>query len=185
MALLVSEGALRDYVLKVPDDRSEEATAALLALAEAVSDWIEARCGPVLHVDVAERHDGGTSRIFLRRRPVAQVLRVAERGVELASDAYALYGPEGILVRLEDGRESVWAKGPQAVEVVYRAGRAATVEEVPSAIRGAVLRWTYELWHSQAGNVTGQVDEMAAVRNSAPPADVLELLRPYMQVRMA
>ena len=185
MPLLVGPVELEQYVFKIPQDRSQEEKAALTALAEAVSGWIERRCGPVLQVTVTEKHDGGTSRLFLRQRPVASVVSVKEAGVDLTPADYVLYGPEGILVRVSGGYEIPWADGLQVIEVTYTAGRAATLADVPPEIRGAVLRWTYELYHSQPDNITGQVTESAIQRTGTPPDDVMELLRPYMQVHVA
>ncbi|HEY8425999.1 MAG TPA: hypothetical protein VIK73_08305 [Limnochordales bacterium] len=186
MALLVDPNQLQSYVFKrPPEDVSDEEKALLAALAEAVSGWIERRCGPVLQVTVTERHDGGTSRLFLRRRPVVEVKSVKEAGVDLTPADFVLYGPEGVLVRVAGGYEIQWAAGLQSVEVTYTAGRAATVADVPPEIRGAVLRWTYELYHSQPDNITGQVTESAIQRSGTPPEEVMELLRPYLQVHVA
>lgn len=185
MALLVDPVELEQYVFKLPQDRSQEEKAALTALAEAVSGWIERRCGPVLQVTVTEKHDGGKSRLFLYKRPVVEVTKVKEVGVDLTPDDYVLYGPEGILVRVSSGAEIAWAGGLQGVEVTYTAGRAATLADVPPEIKGAVLRWTYELYHSQPDNITGQVTETMIERRGNPPEEVMEWLRPYLQVRVA
>lgn len=150
--------------------------------------------GPVIEQQYTEKYDGGTSRIFLRQRPVTRVISVKEDGnILTGGEDYYVYAKEGYLLRAAGGGLFWWAKGypqrgnygtwtwtPQGVEVTYKAGHTADVTKVPWDIKQAALLWIYAIWHSGPANLANILTETGAfVRPEGIPAPVAKLLEKY------
>lgn len=136
----------------------------------AVSERVDARCGPVVIRTITdEQHDGGSSILFLRHKPVAAVSSVKEyaSGVETVLSAESLTVAGDYLLNTNLGtlaRRSSWTAATFAtsgVLVTYTAGRYPDTASVGERWKTAVCdilrrRWARE---SPAWARPGNVDE--------------------------
>ena len=170
----------------------------------AATEVIEGEVGKCVQRQVIEYHDGGQIAIYLRQRPVLQVVEIIENwgyfNWDLAAQpsttipatnlfAYSLDNPvEGRVTRRSVGNIAVpfMAMGsqfPANLKVTYIAGR----NQVPYAVRLATLELVAHWWqHSQqrsfgGGSPNGNFDDDipdggATEFNAGVPYRVLELL---------
>lgn len=127
----------------------------------AVSQRIDALCGPVVVREVADEvHDGYCGDIILRSQPVYAVTTVTEytattpttlvaENFPTAVTDYDYYlDPSGILRRRSSGYDSVFAG---RVTVTYDAGRYATTAAVDARFKLAAASALRRLWAREAG----------------------------------
>lgn len=132
----------------------------------AVSDRIDALCGPVVTRAVTERHDGGRPWVEPRLTPVAAVTSVvevrwttsvtltAETDANQPADAYRLETDgrhRAVLWRRVSGVDGVFWPGRQNVVVSYTAGRVADTASVPPLFKRAAAVVLVHLWRQTAG----------------------------------
>lgn len=123
-----------------------------------LSRRVDQLCGSVvIRTVTAERHDGGTHRIWLEKSPASSITSVSEwldttqtvlaaetDGVKPA-DAYLLgnTGPLSFIRRRNAGTDARFARGRENVVATYQAGRYADTASVDSLFKlaaGAILR---------------------------------------------
>ncbi len=155
----------------------------LSATITAVSQTLDEMCGPIMARTItSERHDGGSSTIWLRHWPVASVTSITEYNGSTANalteetigtspaSGYLLEpytglagGYSGRIHRRSGGYDYPFANGSQNVAATYSAGRFTTNN---SATNGGVTeqfkaaaRITLENWWQQFREGIGQVGE--------------------------
>ena len=137
-------------------DAGVHATELALAVS-AVSQAIDAACGPVVAREVTEVHDGGSSAIWPYESPVLSVTSITEfdgttSTVLTDESAFGtVHTATGFM--LSNGyridRRSggyVYRFGPGQVQVVYQAGRFATTEDVSARFKYAAAAILRRLW---------------------------------------
>ncbi len=181
-AELISEAVITaqeawDHIFKDTGNRSPDELDALTRIVNGVSQAIEQYIlGPVRTRGFDQTYDGGTERIFVRCRPVVSVANVTEAGRPVPSNGYYVYKAEGILRRAG----TRWLDQPQAVQISYTAGLAATVQDVPADIKMAALIWCHDIWSSGPANFSNVITEGGSViRPQKIPAPVAQILGPY------
>ena len=134
-----------------------------------------------IHTDVTERHSGGSRTLFLRFRPVVQVVRVTdvETGTDVPETEYAVHSGAGLLTR----RRGCWGYGVLRWEVAYKAGYAATVADVPPDVKAAVLQLVAAWYHRRDPGVRAErIGDYSRDAELGLPTQVRQLLEPYVEV---
>ncbi|SMB97954.1 hypothetical protein SAMN00808754_2046 [Thermanaeromonas toyohensis ToBE] len=180
---VVTEIEAQQFVFKDTSTgaHTDEELDVLCRIINGVSSAIETYIGgPVIIKEVAEKLDGGEEIIFLRYRPVVEVVQLLEEGRTLAQDVdYYLYPQEGY-IRKAYGR---FSSKPQGVSITYKAGYAGTVDAVPWDIKQAALLWCDAVWNTGPANLTNLLLERGYwVRPEDIPAQVKALLEKYKKV---
>lgn len=174
----------------------------------AATEVIEDEVGKVVQRQVIEYHDGGQIAIYLKQKPVLEVVQVIENwgyyNWQLADQpattvpatnlfAYSLDNPaEGRVTRRSVGNIAIpfMALGemfPNNVKVTYIAGR----NMVPWAVRLATLELCAHWWqnsqqrqYASGGSLSGNYDEAiedsgGGAYNAGIPYRILEILKPH------
>lgn len=172
----------------------------------AATEVIEDEVGKVVQRQVIEYHDGGQRALYLRQRPVVQVVEVIENWgyfnwllAEQPSTtvpatnmfAYSLDNPsEGRVTRRTTGNVSIpfmsmGGSYPNNIKVTYIAGRL----QVPWSVRLATLELCAHWWqHSQqrqfgsalSGNFDDEIPDGSSTGfNAGLPYRILEILKPH------
>lgn len=172
------------------DGRVDGATLAMYITA--ASRRIDAICGPVVTNAIAgERHDGGTTAIWLKRSPLrlnpsvaeydstgtATYLAVETPGV-FSGDRFVCDLTTGKVTRRRDRTTVPFEGGLRNIEVAYSAGRYATTADVDGRFKEACMMLVQQLWRREqsSGSVTFGMPDSTWVPSYAVPKAVLELL---------
>jgi uncharacterized phiE125 gp8 family phage protein len=118
--------------------------------------------------------DGASGLVYLPRPPVQAIEEVRLNGEPVAGEAWALAGAEGVFFRVR-----LAAAEPGGLVVRYRAGYGATPEEVPAAIRQAVLMLVAHMYEAREGQAPQVEYEVQARVGTELPPTVAVLLQPY------
>jgi uncharacterized phiE125 gp8 family phage protein len=159
------------------DDELDEFT----ARAEAA---IEKRCGPLVATTVSSRVRGGASILPLPKTPVVSLTSITPLDGTALTVADYIVSPGGNV----EGKTGV-TFGSRWYDVVYKAGHAATVPDVPADLKLAALELVRHLWDTQRGGTARPGSRPSdAMSNTIPgaaylfPFRVEQLLTPYVQV---
>lgn len=162
----------------------------------AVSMRLDKLIGPVVRRTVtAEKHDGGSHRIFLRHHPSTSITSVteyagtvatslsAETNTSKPADAYLVddYEPDASLlssiVRRRSGDvDATFAVGRKNIEVTYVPGRAADTASCDERAKKAAALMLINLWRSQQDS-SGQVGEFDVPQSIFPTFAVPRAVR--------
>lgn len=144
----------------------------LRTLVTAVSAQLDEMCGPVRNRTVTgELHDGGTSRVCLRKRPVYSITTVteynntsatvltAESNTTKSATDYIHDGTftrlsSGVVVRRNSNTDDLFPSGRRNVVVTYIAGRSATTEGVPAKFKQAASLMLRNVWIAEQASGT-------------------------------
>lgn len=134
-----------------------------------VSERIDKLCGPVVRRTITELHDGGDHLIRPRETPVETITSVTEwdgtTKTVLTEDAWGTAGaaqgyrlrksptyPHDVAIRRQrSGKPSRFAAGPDAVQIVYVAGRYPDTDSVGPLFREVATEILRRLWDREAG----------------------------------
>ena len=156
----------------------------LMRRVTAVSQAIDAYCGPVVARTVTEVHDGGESSVWLREYPVLTVTTVTEFdgttqtvltnesvfGTVGGSVGYVLHSDGSRIERRSGGTAYRFTTGQ--VQVVYQAGRFATTADVDELFKEAASDILRRVWKREGSawayspDYFANTDEGAAVTGS-------------------
>lgn len=171
---------------------------------EAVTSRLAEACGPIIALDIEDEvHDGGGSEIWLRYRPVIEVIDVTEYA-GTTSTALTIETPgvvpgygylldrfehdptlySGVVRRRAGGSDTPFLSGRANVVFNYRAGRAENTESVPALFKEAAAITLKNWWRTYEAS-TGNVDEFTVPQQSFPtfaiPKAVREMLEHHWQ----
>jgi hypothetical protein len=205
---IVSLTDLKTHLRYPQPTASSSDDAGLQGFILAATEVIEDEVGKVVQRQVMEYHDGGQIAIYLRQRPVLEVVQVIENwgyfNWDLAFQpsttipatnlfAYSLDMPsEGRVTRRSVGNIAIpfMAMGsefPSNIQVTYIAGR----NTVPWAIRLATLELCAHWWqnsqqrsYNAGGALPGNYDDAVqdgagTAFNAGIPYRILEILKPH------
>ena len=173
--------------IMAPDQRNDEWLALMVS---AVSQRIDKITGPVVNRSVTEYHDGGTTEILPRSRPIYSIASLVEYrwttpitlSVETLgtapSDAYILR-PDGAVMRRQGGWTWQFWPGRGNIVLTYTAGRAATTAAVPETFKQAAMITVAHIWRNEngSGNTTFGADGPATfIASYSIPNRAMELL---------
>lgn len=112
--------------------------------------------------------------LYLPRPPVQAVETVTVDGGIVATENYALIGPEALHVKVP-----LYAVNPGGVVIRYRAGYGDAPADVPQVIRQAILMLVAHLYEAREGQAPQVEYEVQARAGADMPPTVAALLRPY------
>lgn len=158
----------------------------------AVTRVLEDRCGPVVYGTVtAEVHDGGGNRIYLKKRPVVEIVSVveydnttaatltAESNSSKPATGFYFNATSGALTRRDTNADVLYPVGRGNVVVTYVAGRYATQGSITDAWKTAAeltLKNAWRTWENSAAQLSEFEVPQASFPRFAVPNVVKELL---------
>ncbi|MEV4000999.1 head-tail connector protein [Actinomadura sp. NPDC049753] len=143
---IIDLAAAKEQLNIDPDNTDSDAELALYV--SAATEVVERYVGAVIQRPVTERFDGGRSALLLSALPVASVTSVTVGGSVLDAAGVAV-SESGVLTRVSGSARMNFSSGTQTVEVVYVAGRAASVAEVPARYQLAARIIVQHMWETQ------------------------------------
>lgn len=176
---IVSIDEVKEQLRWTRSDSDEKLRRTVLAANAAVEDYTDRSWR---RKSVTETYDGGRSEIVLRSSPVRSITSVTEGDTALSATDYFVRSGAPILVRGSSTSPSVWQSGLENISVTYVVGP----QEIPEAVRRAVMETARAMWQSQRGGVTGpEIDTLEYGVQGEIPAEVKALLMPHCRAGVA